>query len=420
MNHQNYKNCPRPRHSPARSTVTLLCSGGLLLVTPIAGTAATFLTVQADEQHDTNSNVFDLPPGAVSGLRPGDTTRRDTFNSYGGTLAGGLSGVRNELTFSLDAHDVKYQHYNELDHTQYRLNGTWKLHVGSRIDGSLGIDRERDMVPFYNLVGTDGNAVPLQRSLQTNQVEHGNINVQLTRLWRLENTVTITNSESPRSGEPTLELQERGGEMTLKYAGFSGLTMGFSGGYSHGSYVGAEKAQDPGYNQTLAQVVAHYSHNPASSIDVSAGYTDRRSPTGTDNLSGLTGLVGYKRQLTPKTGVKLDVTRNISSYITNTGSEIDTSVTGEITWKATGKLALSARYNYTYSQLPHQGPSGSDRLDHDRGAQLQVIYEPFEWLELEPYARWETRTSDFVNAGYSGSVFGIYAHLRYRRGHAPQ
>ncbi len=388
----------RPWSAPA------LCAA---LLAPSIAPAQLALTTAAVIEHQESSNIFDLSPGAAPATANGDTQRSDSFTAYGGSLTSTYGWGRQNLTFIIDGHEYRYEHFTGLDHDEYKVSGDWEWQAGSIFDGTIGVTRNRQMVAFSSFVGT-------ALSVQTNQVEHASMNIRVMPEWRIETGASSSNSDSPRPGMPNLSLREDTGTAALRYTGYAGLSTGISGRYTDGSYSGADTTLEPSYHESAAQVVATYSLNPTSNFDFAAGYTRRQSTVAFDRNSGFTGLVSYQRHLTGKTSFKLQLSRSINSYITNTGSEIDSAATFTLSWQATHKIAVSSSYSYTYSELPRQGLNNADRLDHFRIAQLNFDYRPRNWLELQPYARWETRTSDTPGAPYSASVYGISATVRWQ------
>jgi hypothetical protein len=400
----------------------------VLLTLPCGSFAATTLDVSADYQHQSNSNIWDLAPGAPPIFHPNDPKRGDSYNAYGGTLAAGFVWSRQSITVNIEGHDYQYQHFTDLNHEEYQLAADWNWAIGPILDGSLGATRSRDMVPFYDYIGTQiGNqqidAAVL--SIQTTQAEHLKFNIHVGADWRLATSLNTSQSNSPRPGLPNLSLREDTAQESLLYTGQAGLTAGLAAQYVRGSYSGVDQnvliasgvdVVDPHYHQYGVQFTANYSLNPASSFNGAVGYSKRSSENGIDNLSGITGSIAYLRNITAKTRIKLELSRVINSYITNAGSEIDSSGSFQIDWQATRKISLNARYSYTYSELPNQGINGTDRVDHFRIGQIGIDYKPFKWLEFGPYARWETRTSAVSNFEYSTNIYGINGYLRWQNG----
>jgi hypothetical protein len=389
----------------------------LLAALPACEPAFAQLTIstEADVQHQESSNVFDLPPGQ-SPTGYGSTSRSDSFNAYGGSINASYDWSRQNLDVNLDAHEFRYDRFTDLDHDEYKLNGTWNWKAGDIFEGSVGIYRTRSMVAFYDLVGPGlpAQTAGTELSVQTTQSENASLAIKVTPDWRIEAGASNSDSDSPRTGEPNLSLRETGTTGALKYTGEAGLAAGVSASYSDGQYKGTDGSLEPSYHQSSAQFVATYSLTQSEIVNFAAGYTSRNSADGLDDTSGATGSLSYQRDLTGKTSFKLSVSRGINSYITTTGSEIDSSAGLSLNWQATYKIAVSPSYTYTYSDLPRQGLNGADRLDHFRTFQINIDYKMRDWLEFRPFARWETRTSDLVGAPYSADIFGINAYIRWQ------
>jgi hypothetical protein len=146
------------------------------------------------------------------------------------------------------------------------------------------------------------------------------------------------------------------------------------------------------------------------------GYTRRTSPDAIDAISGITGALDYKNQLTGKTSVDLTLSRQINAYVANGGSVISDVAGLNVNWQATYKINVIAGYNWTYYDLPGQGnnPVGSDRHDYLQYASLVVDYAVLRWLELKPYANVLTRRSNLIGGDFNATVYGIFVTLNWQ------
>ncbi len=101
--------------------------------------------------------------------------------------------------------------------------------------------------------------------------------------------------------------------------------------------------------------------------------------------------------------------RAVNSYLTNAGSELDTSAGATVNWQATYRLLVRADYSYMYSRFPLT-PVGSalvDRLDHYQTGKIDVTYQVLRWLSIRPYVRYESRHTNVP----------LYAYNRQHRRH---
>jgi hypothetical protein len=110
-----------------------------------------------------------------------------------------------------------------------------------------------------------------------------------------------------------------------------------------------------------------------------------------------------------KSSILFDAGRSIQSYVLTSGSEIDTSLGVTAEWQATYKLGVTLGYKYTYRDYPGQGnnPVGSERVDIQNSARLEIDYRPRKWLSIRPYANLQWRISDFVGGNFNANTFGV-------------
>jgi hypothetical protein len=390
----------------------LLICAALAALAPIRAHAQFTGKVTGTAAFESNSNVFDLESGFAA--PPTGTTRRsDTDFSYGAGFDLNYLWGRQQLYAKANVTEYKYQRFTELDNVSYQFDVGLKWKLGEIFDGKLDVARTRSMVPFLDLTGQQTQ----QLSLSTSQTETAEFGVKVTSDWKLDGTISNNKTGEPIAGAPDLQLTQTSETASILYQGFTGLSSGFSVGYSSGSYDGAIGAINPTFSQYTAGLTATYEHNRAT-FGGQIGYSRRQSDTGTNNTSGLTGLIDIKYALTPKTSVTASLSRAINSYFLTTGSELDTLASAGVNWQATYKLSVYAGYSFTYRDYPGQGPNtdNGDRVDIQEYANLYINYQPKLWLSIKPYANVQTRRSTFSGGDFNSTVFGISATVTpYRR-----
>jgi Putative beta-barrel porin 2 len=387
-----------------------LCASATLaaaiLFAPGIALAQLKFTTQANVQYEENSNIFDLAPGLAPPTAEHTSERGDSFVAYGAGATVNYAVSQQNLTLQISGSQYQYNRFTELNHEDYTLGADWEWKFGPLFDGSLAVNRDRQMVAFSDFIGT-------QLSLQTDQNEHLIANFHLSPEWVIQGSGTSSRSDSPRPGLPNLSLTEDSEGAALKYGGVAGLQFGLSAQYAAGSYAGGATDLNPDYHQTAEQLVATYSVSPQSTLDFALGDSKRTSTNGVDNVSGVTGHLSLQRSLTAKTSVKLLISRAINSYITDTGSEVDTTASAQISYEATRKITINANYGYTYSDLPNQGLLGADRVDHFQTTEITIDYQVTKWLDLQPYARFQTRTSDVPDVQFSTDIYGVRVRAKW-------
>ena len=392
-----------------------------LLASPVSAFAELALTVGGDAQYEYNTNVFDLQTGFPTPF--GGRGFGDSFIAYGGKLDASYLWSQQQFYATAHGNEYHYDRFTELNHSEFTLDGGWDWKVGRLWDGVLDVTRIRSMVSFWNLVGTS-------LVIQTEQRETGRASVQATPDWRAEFTGIARKVDQPQVGAPNLSLQENTGQAAIKYTGTAGVTAGLVAIYLRGSFSNTGPlVVAPSYTQSAAALTATDEVTGLSTFRGQIGYSRRSSDSGINNISGVTGELDYKRTLTGKTTMELDLTRSINAYLTNDASEIDSVAALTANWQATYKIGVVLGYTFTYRQLPGQGTAlaagatvanGSEQVQRLNMPSLAVTYVPVPWLILKPYVNYQTRTSqNFVGGNFDSTIVGLMFTLQWQRGVIP-
>jgi hypothetical protein len=436
---------------PCGAIASSIASLLVTLLTPATALAQLSVKASATGQYQYNTNVYDLQAGFPL---PGtsDYQRADSYYAYGGELDLIDQISQQNLYVTAAGTQFDYDRFTQLTHDEYRFDGGWNWKLGSDFSGTLDVTRTRTMVAFTEIV-------QLLLAIQTEQRETAKASFQFLPNWRLDANGFTRNLQEPLPGAPDLQLTESGAGAGLNYGGTVGLTSGLSIGLAHGDYANTNGVLAPVYDQKTAAFVLTYTPSAApgpvgpnggapvgpggqpvgpggaplvpggqyvgpngalvaggpSTFDGAVGYTQRTSPTGIDNLSGLTGHLEYTDQLTGKTSAQLALSRIINSYLTNAGSEIDSSLAAKVLWQMSYKIGLTAAYSWTYRDLPDQGfIPGTNRGDHLQFASLIIDYEALRWLAIKPYANIQTRSSNYYGGNFNATVYGASLIIQWQ------
>jgi len=401
---------------------SLLAFGGaMLLAAPMAALAELDIKVSGDTQFEYNSNVFDTQSGFTNPF--GGTRSGDSFDAFGGKLDSSYLWSQQQFYLTIIGNEYHYNHFTQLDHDDFNLDGGWDWKIGRLLDGLIDVNRIRSMVSFYNLVGSS-------LVIQTEQRETGKASVQMTPDWRTEVTGFTRTVDQPQQTAPDLSLTESSGTLGFKYTGTAGVTAGIAANYLKGSFDNTGPTiVAPSYNQKSAALTATDEVNGQSTFRGNIGYSRRASDSGINTVSGVTGDLDYRRALTGKTTAEVDLTRQINAYLTNDASEIDSIAALTVTWQATYRIGLALGYNYTYRQLPGQGntlvggaivATESERVDRLNQATLSLTYAPVPWVILKPYLSFQDRTSqNFIGGKFDSDVIGLLFTLQWQRNDIP-
>ena len=388
-----------------------------LLASPVPALAQLALTTMADTQYEYNSNVFALQSGTRTPF--GGTNLGDSDLSYGGELDASYLLSQQQFYATILGNEYHYDRFQELNHSDDTLIGGWDWKVGRIWDGIIDVEHIRSMVSFWNVIGTS-------LVIQTEQRETGRASVQVTPDWRAEFTGLTHKIDQPQIGAPNLSVTESSGTAAVKYTGTAGLTAGVDGSYLKGSFRNTGVNLEPGYSQESGGLTATDEVTGLSTFRGQIGYTRRSSDTGGNSISAVTGDLDYKRNLTGKTKVEVDLSRQINIYVATSTSEIDSIATLSANWQATYKINVLLGYSFTYRQLPDLGNAivggalvlnGTTQTQRLHAPTLTVTYDPFTWLVLKPYVNYQTRSSEnFVGGDFNSTLIGVRFTLQWEHG----
>ena len=355
-------------------------------------------------QYESNSNVLNRQDTSFG---PGtDNLRRsDTYISEGATF--GLHDFvgRQDLFLTASVTKFQYDHLTELDNTGYTFDGGMNWELNRILNGNIEVGRTRAMTPFL-----DTSSSTLSQT--TDQRESAGARLKIASNWRLDGTGSTHTSEQSQAVGPETRLSEQSGTVALNYLGFGNFTSGVDAGYLSGKYTGGGPTNlQPSYHQITFDLLGAYKASGRSSFTGSVGYSTRESASGANSTSGTTGDISFLDQLTPKTSFSVDVRRAINSYLTNAGSEIDTSAAVGATWLATFKLDVHLGYTYMYREFPNQTPAGypvGTKLEEAQQAvTLDLNYHPTRWLDIRVYGNVLTRDANAAEDKFNATIYGI-------------
>jgi hypothetical protein len=311
------------------------------------------------------------------------------------------SWSREILDVSAELRRIDYHQYSYLSHSEQTFNGKFQIGITSLVTATAEYRHEHRMVPFDELpAGTR------ELFLETEDLGSASVGVQTMGGWSFETRVGARSLDSPRPDVPNLDLRESSIHESIRRM-FSQLALGLDGEYLAGSYTGGGELGSPSYHQGTVQLAGEHRTPGLSSFEGAIGYT-HRSQTNGGSVSEITGKLGYKREFSGKTSAEFLLTRVVNSYLTTTGSEVDSVAAVKMTWQATTRIEVVPVFSLTYSDFPGQSfGSGSARRDRYEAVTLDIRYQVLDWLSLRPYGRYDVRSSNVPSYGFNASAIGL-------------
>ncbi len=403
----------------------------LLLTGARSVMAQNVATPYGNEAFEHDSNIFYLP-SSTPDPQPdhGGPRRSDEFFRTIIGLDDAYKWGQQSLYATLEGRRLDYLHFTYLDHYENLLRGglDWKL--GGALDGNLEYRHERRMVDFAALLGATPilGAVPVlgttQLLIETENIATASANLAITPVWRLESSLRDRNLNSPRPGALNLDLHEDTWHEGIRYLGVANLSAGLETEYLWGRFNHDFVDAQPTYHQWTTQVAANYKVTGLTTFSGTAGYT-RRSSFGGSDASGFTGSIGYQHFVTGRTEITANLSRAVNSYVSNAGSEVDSTAAVGATYHITYKTSITGAYAWTQNKFPGgtafvvAGADGAlvtqgglDRTDRVQIATLELHYQMLHWLAVRVYGRYQTRSSNLAEVQYNANAYGIELQAR--------
>lgn len=382
----------------------LACSTLPALACPGIALAEFDFKSHVGSEYEYNSNVFETSGSDEAFAQNGDTEQADNLLSYLAGLDVHYTAGQQKFRAGGDVREVTYDRFDQLDHTEHRVEGALDWRLGSATDGTIYAREQKHLASLAD-IGTS------ELTEQTERAAGASVNVNVTPTWRVEAAARGRRSELPLPLFPDFELRESGGTLGVKFIGLERVAIGVAAGYVSGEYTGVPDARE--FDETSLEVTADYILSGVSTLNARAGAVrreeDRDDGGPSEDVDGFTGSLGYKRVLSEKTTVDAQVFQRIDSYIAGANALIDTGVNAGVLWRATEKIAVNGRAYWVRSEFESGG--GEGRRDNLSVATLDVTYQVLTWLLLRPFAEYRDRSSNIDSEEFDAEIAGLEVRL---------
>ena len=182
-----------PRSASRASAWSLALLGALVCASAHAQSA---FSPYASVEYEHNSNLFALPDD-ISLVPGADPHKGDTDLKYLAGLEGAYAFGLQQITFDAEWRHFDYDHFNNLDHDEYLLDGKFLWKLASALDGKIDYRQEHLMEPF-------AQRLSLVLALETATRLEGTANWNIGSSWRLEGAVGENRLDAPQVGLPSV------------------------------------------------------------------------------------------------------------------------------------------------------------------------------------------------------------------------
>ncbi|HUF81982.1 MAG TPA: XrtB/PEP-CTERM-associated polysaccharide biosynthesis outer membrane protein EpsL [Burkholderiales bacterium] len=365
---------------------------------------------------DRDSNVFRLSDTASPAATLGTTQKSDTIRRGGAGIRADVLTGRQRFLVDVQAEYRDYDHFDQLDHTQYQASATWRWELGSRLSGDLGYARR------YFLSDFGDTQINLKDMITEDRffVSGGYL---VTPRWRVRGALDWLRFDHSEPTRVPLDARIAAVTAGLDYVTPAGNSIGGQVRVSEGQYpnqqpVGATLVVND-YEEVESSLVAHWRATGKSTLDARAGYTRREhDQVPQRDFGGFTGRLNYDWFIAAKTLLNFAVWREIRSVEFAEASYTLTEGWGlGPAWAPTIKLVFQARYfdeDREYKGSPAFVLAGTpQRNEKLRGISLTAGYTPRRHLQFSLGVEKGERSSNIAGGDYEYTLFSANARLLF-------
>lgn len=387
-----------------RSCSGLLVVAGLVALVPPVSAQLLDVSPFAVAEAAYDDNVFRSESAAALAASRSDSASRLGDSRVTGTvgLTGEYAPGLQDVNLTGAVTRARYQHYDELDHTAYDLDGRWNWQVGRRFDGLIQASIARSLDDFR-----DRNSTEPTFTLDRRYELSGGYN--LSPSWRGEAAAVVTTRAGSSSADAAFDLEERRLDLAGYYRRLPVSQLGVAVTYIDGDYPKRTPTTAPGlaaeFEQWTGELRGRWAPSGVSSLDAALGLTRReQTPSDGRDFTGFTGRVDYRREISGRTGVLFRGYRRVwSTDQVDANFATDSGLAAKLTWRWSVKtrLILEAEYREIRYQNDTQVATVTAlRADDVHTGGLTVQWQPLERLGVRLTGQREVRASNQPGADF--------------------
>lgn len=422
MNAQRHPISPA---KPVSAAAAALIVAAVSLPSAWADNLPLTLTVSETLQHD--SNIF---------RTDASLSRADTTSSTGARLAVDKSYGLQSYTAGVLVMTNRYSNNDQLNNNSYQLDGTISSEFMRDFAGSASMASSRTLASF----DVGGRQRLLAKNIRTTHSLDSTVRYGLFSQWSLDGTLnyydqdyTIRTYSYPQQRNVTV-----GGKLRYNPTDLLNFSGGFR--YTPGKTAYAPQGQineveDRTHSRNF-DVGASWTVTGLSSLDARLTYTNQSHTLQTSTTRDVTGTVswaytprglitynvylsrdtGNNGRIESRGGLVEDTFANPT--ISFTDRNFSTTLGANLTWRATGKISITAGGVFTqnnYHQLPTVLASSTNQTGNlatiaatsrYSSISLRGSYTPLRWLQLSCNVQRVQHSGDTYTFPYDANVVG--------------
>ncbi len=342
--------------------------------------------VHVGDQEIYDDNLFRLPTSVASVttvVGPG-ASRQDHINSSSVGLEDQWTVGRQIINLNLSADENRFARNTDLDNVSSSDKVLWTWRFGPQLTGEVGADYLRFLPDFVNTNYYHLDIYQRSEFFQT-------LRYQVGPHWGLFGGLMESEMSLSADAAATNDSHSKSAEVGFDYATALQNSFGFAYRYTDNRAPNSSTLNgvtfEPDYREESERVIFKYLPTEKTLIDASAGYIDRRYPSGAiGSFTGDIWRVAFQWQPTQKTEVVIEAWRQLQAYLTSeTDYYVSKGVSVAPVWRVSEKINLSVEVSWDtqdYIGTSNEEAAILGRRDKLTGEQLIAAYNPIERLTV--------------------------------------
>jgi hypothetical protein len=278
----------------------------------------------------------------------------------------------------------RQDHINSSSNVSSSDKVLWTWRFGPQLTGEVGADYLRFLPDFVNTNYYHLDIYQRSEFFQT-------LRYQVGPHWGLFGGLMESEMSLSADAAATNDSHSKSAEVGFDYATALQNSFGFAYRYTDNRAPNSSTLNgvtfEPDYREESERVIFKYLPTEKTLIDASAGYIDRRYPSGAiGSFTGDIWRVAFQWQPTQKTEVVIEAWRQLQAYLTSeTDYYVSKGVSVAPVWRVSEKINLSVEVSWDtqdYIGTSNEEAAILGRRDKLTGEQLIAAYNPIERLTV--------------------------------------
>lgn len=360
-----------------------------------------------------DSNIYRLPSSADPLIAIGKPGKSDRIQQLSLSIDVDKKYANQEFLLKAKGTNNKYRTFSSLNYNGTAYNAAWNWSPGSKLHGTLSLDRTQTLYSFAD-VRTN------TRNLKTVRSPRLTADWWFQSDWHLLLGASNSDSTSSVTTANSLSYRTKTKEWGVKHTPSSKSSITLMSRIIRGNYsnVGPDYAEqiDTGYSEKQQELQASWQITGKSALSGHLRNLKRQYPVFSQrDYSGREIGVNYAWNATGKTYLNMGMNRSVNSWFAATSSYYVTdSVSISSGWQAGAKINMQIAVSR--SNINHRNPVVANTVARKDGIQSEnfgVGWAPDRSMNFNISLQHSRRTSNYAEFEYTDKSANVYVLMTF-------